>query len=197
MIIGLGSDFWVCLFWVIVFLLDFCFLLDFWRMWWLCVTYFADQLCWCVHSESLLVLEAGILGRGGRRNIRGDGLRHPLRVGSERKGSRRQFPVTELEMRLGNGSKKQEEGCGFTFSLLGLAEDSSSYWRWSESRCGKEVRSWWFVISTGDVGSGEEKLLLLFCCSTTEETGDPVWGNSERRERSVCSLPVFLDAWNS
>lgn len=66
--------------------------------------------------------------RGGRRNVRGNGLRHSLRVGSERKGSRSQFPVTELEMRLGNGSKKQEEGCGFTFSLLWLAEDASSYW---------------------------------------------------------------------
>lgn len=56
----------------------------------LCDACFPGLLSWCVHSECLLVLEAGILGGVGRGYVGGEVLCDLLGMESDRKGRSQQ-----------------------------------------------------------------------------------------------------------
>lgn len=84
MIINLGTDFLVYLVWIDFFFALFSVLsMNFWRVWGLCGACFLGLLSCYVHSECLLVLEAGIYQRIRERRLEGDicGPRRLSKVG--------------------------------------------------------------------------------------------------------------------
>lgn len=55
----------------------------------------------------------------------------------------------------------------------------------------RELRKYWFVVSTRNVSRGKERLLMVLCGSVTDKTTG-VSLREQRDQRSVVSLPSSL-----